>query len=79
MLGLHESAVVGMATGWALGRREPALAILHTTPGLGNAVSALGNARVNRVPLVVVVGQQRDRRHLPSEPFLTGKLHGLAG
>ena len=78
VLGLHESAVVGMATGWALGRREPALAILHTTPGLGNAVSALATARVNRVPLVVVVGQQ-DRRHLPSEPFLTGKLHGLAG
>ncbi len=41
VLGLHESSVVGMATGWALGRREPALAILHTTPGLGNAVSAL--------------------------------------
>ena len=78
VLGLHESAVVGMATGWALGRREPALAILHTTPGLGNAVSALATARVNRVPLVVVVGQQ-DRRHLASEPFLTGKLHGLAG
>jgi benzoylformate decarboxylase len=78
VLGLHESSVVGMATGWALGRREPALAILHTTPGLGNAVSALATARVNRAPLVVIVGQQ-DRRHLASEPFLSGKLHGLAG
>lgn len=78
VLGLHESSVVGMATGWALGRREPALAILHTTPGLGNAVSALATARVNRAPLVVLVGQQ-DRRHLATEPFLTGKLHGLAG
>ncbi len=78
VLGLHESSVVGMATGWALGRREPALAILHTTPGLGNAVSALATARVNRAPLVVVVGQQ-DRRHLATEPFLTGRLQGLAG
>ena len=78
VLGLHESSVVGMATGFALGRREPALAILHTTPGLGNAVSALATARVNRAPLVVVVGQQ-DRRHLATEPFLAGKLHGLAG
>jgi benzoylformate decarboxylase len=78
ILGLHESSVVGMATGWALGRREPALAILHTTPGLGNAVSALATARVNRAPLVVVVGQQ-DRRHLASEPFLAGQLQGLAG
>src|SRR6187551_360923 len=78
VLGLHESSVVGMATGWALGRREPALAILHTTPGLGNAVSALATARVNRAPLVVLVGQQ-DRRHLAHEPFLAGRLEGLAG
>ena len=78
VLALHESSVVGMATGWAIGRGEPALAILHTTAGLGNAVGALATARVNRAPLVVVVGQQ-DRRHLASEPFLAGKLHGLAG
>ncbi len=78
VLGLHESSVVGMATGWAIGRREPALAILHTTPGLGNGVSAIATARVNRVPLVVLVGQQ-DRRHIASEPFLTGRLQGLAG
>ena len=67
-----------MATGWAIGRDEPSLAILHTTAGLGNAVGALATARVNRAPLVVIVGQQ-DRRHLASEPFLAGKLHGLAG
>src|SRR5437899_10876 len=78
VLGLHESSVVGMATGWAIGRREPALAILHTTAGLGNAVGALATARVNRAPLVVVVGQQ-DRRHLALEPFLGGPLEGLAG
>ena len=78
VLGLHESSVVGMATGWAIGRGEPALAILHTTAGLGNAVGAVATARVNRAPLVVVVGQQ-DRRHLATEPFLAGKLAGLAG
>src|ERR1022692_2547472 len=78
VLGLHESAVVGMATGWAIGRGAPALAILHTTAGLGNAVGALATARVNRAALVVVVGHQ-DRRHLASEPFLAGKLRGLAG
>jgi benzoylformate decarboxylase len=78
VLALHEGSVVGMATGWAIGRGEPALAILHTTAGLGNAVGALATARVNRAPLVVVVGQQ-DRRHLASEPFLAGRLRGLAG
>src|SRR4051812_12913688 len=78
VLALHEGSVIGMATGWAIGRGEPALAILHTTAGLGNAVGALATARVNRAPIVVVVGQQ-DRRHLATQPFLAGKLRGLAG
>lgn len=78
VLGLHEAAVVGIATGYALGRDAPAFVNIHTTPGLGNAVAALSTARVNRAPLVVMVGQQ-DRRHLALEPFLTGRLEGLAG
>src|SRR5436305_13743418 len=78
ILGLHEAAVVGMATGYAIGTGEPAFVNIHTTPGLGNAVAALSTARVNRAPLVVMVGQQ-DRRHLALEPFLTGRLGGLAG
>ncbi|MET8153257.1 thiamine pyrophosphate-dependent enzyme [Actinoplanes sp. NPDC049668] len=78
VLALHEASVVGMATGFALARGRPALVNLHTTAGLGNAVGALATARVNRCPLVVVVGQQ-DRRHLLLEPFLTGRLRGLAG
>jgi benzoylformate decarboxylase len=78
VLGLHEGALVGMATGFAIGRGEPAFVLLHTTAGLGNAVSALATARVNRAPLVVLVGQQ-DRRHLAQEPFLAGRLQGLAG
>src|SRR4030095_7856907 len=72
VLALHEGSVVGMATGWALGSDRPALAILHTTAGLGNAAGALATARVNRAPLVVVVGQQ-DRRHLCLEPFLAAR------
>jgi benzoylformate decarboxylase len=78
VLALHEASVVGLATGWAIGRREPAFALLHTTAGLGNAVGALATARVNRAPLVVLVGQQ-DRRHLAFDPFLAGRLQGLAG
>src|SRR5918995_347766 len=78
VLGLHEGSVVGMAGGFAIGRGEPAFALLHTTAGLGNAVAALATARVNRAPLVVMVGQQ-DRRHLALQPFLAGRLDGLAG
>jgi benzoylformate decarboxylase len=78
VLALHEGPVVALATGYAIGRGEPALALLHTTAGLGNAVGALATARVNRAPLVVLVGQQ-DRRHVVFEPFLTGRLERLAG
>ncbi|HEX4010752.1 MAG TPA: thiamine pyrophosphate-binding protein [Solirubrobacteraceae bacterium] len=79
VLGLHEGAVVGIATGYAVARGEPALVNLHTAPGLGNAINAIANARDMRVPLVVLVGQQ-DRRQLAYEPFLTGRaLERLAG
>ncbi|HXD58945.1 MAG TPA: thiamine pyrophosphate-binding protein [Thermoleophilaceae bacterium] len=79
ILGLHEGAVVGMATGYATGTGRPAFVNLHTAPGLGNAINAIANARDNRVPLVVVVGQQ-DRRHLALSPFLTGRaLERVAG
>ena len=79
VLGLHEGSVVGMATGYALARREPALVNLHTAPGLGNAINAIANARDMHAPLVVLVGQQ-DRRQLAYEPFLTGRaLEKLAG
>lgn len=78
VLGLHEATVTGAATGYALASGRPALVLLHTTAGFGNAVAALATARENRAPLVVVVGQQ-DRRHLAQRPFLAGDLDGLAG
>ena len=78
VLALHEGAVVGIASGEAIATGRPALALLHTTAGYGNAVGAIATARANRAPMVVLVGQQ-DRRHLASEPFLAGHLHGLAG
>jgi benzoylformate decarboxylase len=78
VLGLHEGSVVAMAAGHAIGRGAPSLAVLHSTPGLGNAVAALATARSSRAPVVVIVGQQ-DRRHLALDPFLAGRLNGLAG
>lgn len=78
VLALHEGAVIGVATGEALASGRPSLALLHTTAGYGNAVGAIATARANRAPMVILVGQQ-DRRHLASEPFLAGRLHGIAG
>jgi benzoylformate decarboxylase len=78
VLALHEGSVVGIAAGFAIARAEPALAVVHTAAGLGNAAGAVATARSTRAPLVVLVGQQ-DRRHLASEPFLAGRLEGLLG
>ena len=41
VLGLHEGAVVSIASGFALARRRPSFVLLHTTAGFGNAVNAL--------------------------------------
>jgi benzoylformate decarboxylase len=79
VLALHEGSVVGIASGYAIARGEPAFVNLHTAPGLGNAINAIANARDTRAPLVIVVGQQ-DRRQTAFEPFLTGRaLDRLAG
>lgn len=78
VLALHEGSVLGMATGHAIAAGVPALALLHTTAGYGNAVGGLATARANRAPVVLLVGQQ-DRRHLAAVPFLAGDLAALAG
>ncbi|HEX3802179.1 MAG TPA: thiamine pyrophosphate-dependent enzyme [Solirubrobacteraceae bacterium] len=79
VMGLHEGAVVGMATGYALATGKPQFVNLHTAPGLGHAVNATANARDVHAPLVIVVGQQ-DRRQLHLSPFLSGRaLEKLAG
>src|SRR5258708_16631669 len=75
VLALHENAAVGTAAGYAIASDRPAMVSLHTTAGLGNAVNALATARVNRAPLVVVVGQQ-DRRPPLAGPVLAGRPRG---
>src|SRR5580692_22543 len=79
VMGLHEGAVVGMATGYALATGDPQFVNLHSAPGLGNAVNAIANAADIHAPLVIVIGQQ-DRRQLNVAPFLAGRaLEKLAG
>ena len=79
VMGMHETAVVAMATGYALATGAPQLVNLHTAPGLGNAINAVANARDLHAPLVIVVGQQ-DRRQIEMAAFLTGRaLERLAG
>jgi benzoylformate decarboxylase len=76
VLALQEATAVGMADGYAQISGRPAFLNLHTSAGLGNAIGNLTNAQANRTPLVVTAGQQ-DRRHIVSDPLLSGDLVGL--
>lgn len=69
VLGLQESAVVGMADGYATETGAPVLVSLHSAGGTGHALGAVFNAYRNRTPMVVVAGQQ-SRSLLPQDPFL---------
>jgi benzoylformate decarboxylase len=69
VLGLQESTAVGMAAGHALGTGHAALVSLHSAGGVGHALGAVFNAHRDRVPLVVVAGQQA-RSLLRLRPFL---------
>ncbi|OLZ74608.1 benzoylformate decarboxylase [Streptomyces sp. IMTB 2501] len=69
VLGLQESVAVGMAAGHALGTRRAAFVCLHSAGGVGHALGAVFNAFRDRVPLVIVAGQQA-RSLIQLRPFL---------
>ena len=53
----HECCVVSMAHGYYLASGQPAVAMVHTTPGTANALGALMNAFRANVPLVLCAGR----------------------
>ncbi|GAA2300991.1 benzoylformate decarboxylase [Streptomyces kunmingensis] len=69
ILGLQESTAVAMAAGHALGTGRAAVVSLHSAGGVGHALGAVFNAYRDRVPLVIVAGQQA-RSLLQLRPFL---------
>jgi benzoylformate decarboxylase len=77
VLGLHESAAVAMADGYARAGRRTAFVNLHIAAGLANGLSMVLNARRARTPLVVTAGQQH-RKHLVEDPMLGGDLVAIA-
>lgn len=72
MLGLQEASVVGMADGHAQAMNLPAVSVLHTDVGTGNAMGNIITAYLNRSPLIVIAGQQT-REMLIGDPFLTDR------
>jgi benzoylformate decarboxylase len=77
VLGMHEGPVVAMADGYARATGRPAFVSLHIAAGLANGLVGLLNAARSRTPLVVTAGQQH-RKHLVSDPMLSGDLVGIA-
>lgn len=77
ILALHESVVLGMAQMYANASGKTGVVNLHVAPGLGNALGALYNALIGKMPVVVTAGQQ-DTRMLVREPVLSHDLVAMA-
>jgi benzoylformate decarboxylase len=71
VLGLHESAVVAMADGYARATGQPSVVSIHAAPGTANALGSLYNAMRDHTPMVVMAGQQ-SKRLLAQDPPLAG-------
>jgi acetolactate synthase I/II/III large subunit len=77
VLGLFEGVVTGAADGYARMAGKPAATLLHTGPGLANALANLHNARRARSPMVNIVGDHASY-HLQHDAPLTTDIESLA-
>jgi benzoylformate decarboxylase len=77
VLGLQESVVMGMADGYCRASSKLAAANVHVTPGLGNAMGALYNARFSGSAVILTAGQQ-EQGHGLLEPLLYEPLVPIA-
>ncbi len=78
ILTLFDGISVGMADGFSQFNGIPSIVNLHSVPGLGNSMSFIYTAKMNRSPLIITAGQQ-DQRHLLMEPLLSGNLLSFIG
>jgi len=77
VLGLQEATVIGMADGYAQASGKLAVANLHVTPGLGNAMGMLYDAQKAGSPILVTAGQH-DQDFNATEPILWADLPPIA-
>jgi benzoylformate decarboxylase len=77
VLTLQESVAVLAADGYARATRRPALVQIHSTPGLGNAIGALYQAKRGHAPLVVI-GGDAGVRYQAMDAQMAGDLVGMA-
>jgi thiamine pyrophosphate-dependent acetolactate synthase large subunit-like protein len=77
VLTLQESVAVMAADGYARATKKPALVQIHSTPGLGNSIGALFQAKRGHSPLVVI-GGDAGIRYLPMDAQMAGDLTAMA-
>src|SRR4051795_2934529 len=56
ILTLQESVAILAADGYARAAKKPAIAQIHSSPGLGNAIGAMYQAQRGHSPIVVIGG-----------------------
>ncbi|WP_162569040.1 thiamine pyrophosphate-binding protein [Acidianus sulfidivorans] len=76
-LALQDGVAVGMAEGYYLASNNLSIANLHAAPGLSNALGFIYTALTDRVPLLIIGGQQTSR-YLTDEPRLYGDLANIS-
>jgi benzoylformate decarboxylase len=77
VLGLQEASVMAMADGYAQASGKLAVANVHVTPGLGNALGMLYDAQKAAAPILLTAGQH-DQSFTFTEPILWADLPTIA-
>ena len=77
ILTLQESVAVLMGDGYARATKKPTLVQIHSTPGLGNAIGAMYQAKRGHAPLVVI-GGDAGLRYMNMEAQMYGDLVAFA-
>ena len=76
VLTLQETVAVMAADGYARATQKPTLVQLHSTPGVGNAIGALYQAKRGHSPLVVIGGDS-GTQYLAMDSQMAGDLVGF--
>src|ERR1700692_1652569 len=77
VMAMQESLVVAMADGFSRASGKLVACNVHVTPGLGNAMGSLFNAKFTGTPMILTAGQQ-EQGHGLMEPVLYGPLVQMA-
>ncbi|MGH9253080.1 MAG: thiamine pyrophosphate-binding protein [Vicinamibacterales bacterium] len=74
---LHEETAVAMAHGYAKAAGKPMLVVVHGTVGLLHASMALFQAWADRVPVMLIVGHQRNPTGIVNRPHSAQDMGSL--